>query len=71
MDDMIIFGDKITITWEQLFAILEDFRDWYDFEWIGGHKFDDGGMNALDYYLQMKRRDPVWPDRPPDVLYGL
>jgi len=56
----------------QLWSILEDFRDWYEFEWLSAHKLDDDGIiDAIDYYLQMKRKDPVWPDRPPDVLYGL
>lgn len=58
------------ITWRQLSAILEDFRDWYEFEWLGSAEFEDGGMTAIDYYLQMKRKYPVWPDRPPEALYG-
>jgi hypothetical protein len=61
----------VTISWAQLFAVLEDFRDWYEFEWLAEHWLDDGGMNAIDFYLQMRRKDPVWPDRPPDELYSL
>lgn len=62
---------EVTISWLQLWSILEDFRDWYEFEWLAVHEFDDGGMSAIDYYLQMKRKDAVWPDRPPEVLYAL
>jgi hypothetical protein len=57
--------DTVTVTWEQLLDVLDDFREWYEFEWLGEHELDDGGMNAIDYFIQMRRKDPCWPDRPP------
>jgi len=59
------------ITWRHLAAVLEDFRDWYEFEWLGEKPIIDRGMSAIQFYMQMKRKDPVWPDRPPEVLYAL
>jgi hypothetical protein len=60
--------DMPKISWEQLCDVLEDFRDWYEFEWLGEDSIvEDGGMNAIDYFIKMKRKDPMWPDRPPHI----
>jgi hypothetical protein len=55
--------DMPKITWSQLWAVLEDFRDWYEFEWLGEDSLvDDGGMNAIDYFIRSRQSNPNWPD---------
>jgi len=60
--------DKVELTWEQLSELLDEFRDWYEFEWLNDNMpIDDKGMSAPDFYIQLRRKDPCWPDRPPAV----
>jgi hypothetical protein len=59
--------DMVNITWRQLWDVLDDFREWYEEEWLGDTILEDGGMNAIDYFIWSRRLDPSWPDRPPQV----
>ena len=60
--------DEVRLTWEQLSELLDEFRDWYEFEWLNENMpIDDKGMSAPDFYIQLRRKDPCWPDRPPGV----
>jgi len=60
--------DKVEMTWEQLSELLDEFRDWYEMVWLSDFvHVDDRGMSAPDFYIQLKRKDPLWPNRPTGV----
>lgn len=58
--------NEITITFNRLVEILDDFRDWYEFEWLGENVTDDKGMSAPNYWVWLMRQDASWPDRTPN-----
>jgi hypothetical protein len=63
--------DTITLTWEQLEVLLDDFREWYECIWLGDTPLPNKWhQSAINYYLELMRADPCWPDRPPSVTMG-
>jgi len=59
--------NSLTLTFNELCLLLDDFREWYEFEWLNDNReFDDYGMSAPNYWIAMKRQDPCWPDRMPE-----